>query len=196
MEHIKFLTNILKPWDELNELLSQPFAVQPDISDLTRQVESIAVSLSHYREQEGGSRKRTSLMNDIADTAKHGSLRDQNRITLCAVSSCFLCDENDRFLFLRNIPFITYKTNQNQTFDFMSESLAEIKDIMASDGINVGRNIDISQSVNAEYEGVIRLKFDTKYCLHMDSASLRTFKENSDGELVSYAPKEVRFELY
>jgi len=47
MTQHRFINDILKPWDELNSLLSQQYAFQPDLSDITRLAGNIAVSIRH-----------------------------------------------------------------------------------------------------------------------------------------------------
>ena len=50
---IRFLTYLVKPWDELNLLLSQRFAFQPDMSDVTRLAGSLAIATKHQAEVAG-----------------------------------------------------------------------------------------------------------------------------------------------
>src|SRR3972149_4774264 len=42
---LRFRTYLVKPWDELNLLLSQRFAFQPEMSDVTRHAGALAVAI-------------------------------------------------------------------------------------------------------------------------------------------------------
>ena len=71
---IVFLTNIVKPWSELNSLLSQRLAFQPEISDITRLAGLLSVSIKHQTEVAGFSRTvvdaesfENRLISDVAD---------------------------------------------------------------------------------------------------------------------------------
>jgi len=43
----RFLNDIVKPWDELNKLLGERLALQPDLSDVTRLAGALAVAIRH-----------------------------------------------------------------------------------------------------------------------------------------------------
>jgi hypothetical protein len=47
MSALRFLNDVVKPWDELNALLAKRLALQPDLSDVTRLAGSLAVAIRH-----------------------------------------------------------------------------------------------------------------------------------------------------
>jgi hypothetical protein len=56
-ESIRLITYLAKPWDELNEFLTQRFAFQPEISDVTRWAGALAAAIKHQAEISGFARK-------------------------------------------------------------------------------------------------------------------------------------------
>ena len=121
----QFLNDAVKPWDELNVLLAKPFAYQPEISDVTRMANSIAVAIKHQSEHWGSTRLQVdneslanSLMSDVADGWKHGGqkLRDHTRHNRMEVVSRFEVDEANRFRFVRNRILIAHASLGNVDF--------------------------------------------------------------------------------
>lgn len=197
MENLKFINDVLKPWEDFNQILSQPFAVQPELSSFTHIVNTLSVSISHYNEDKYLKRRKLkSLMNDIADTAKHIVLDKPERETVTAISSCFLCNDQGQFLFLRNIPFIYYKKYPDIKYDFMKASLLEIQEIMKEEKIDIGRKIPILEFQDPIYRKVAQLKFNPQYCIKMESINIKFFKEGDNKELIPYDPPKVNFKLY
>jgi len=49
----RFVNDVVKPWDELNALLSQRYAFQPDLSDVTRLAGTLAVAIKHQADLAG-----------------------------------------------------------------------------------------------------------------------------------------------
>lgn len=47
MTKLKFMNHVLRPRDELNELLSLQYAFQPDLSAVTRLAGNIAIAIRH-----------------------------------------------------------------------------------------------------------------------------------------------------
>src|SRR4051794_35763570 len=101
---IKFITVIIKPWENLNAALSRPYAVQPGISDFTLMTGSLAVSIKHLAEMNGLAIRELAfesqpyrVMSDVADASKHGELKDKDRNNSLVVSSMFEGDGEARF---------------------------------------------------------------------------------------------------
>lgn len=44
---LRLINDVVKPWEELNALLVQRFAFQPDLSDVTHLASALAVSIKH-----------------------------------------------------------------------------------------------------------------------------------------------------
>ena len=49
----RFVNDVVKAWDELNALLSQRYAFQPDVSDVTRLAGALAVAVKHQADLAG-----------------------------------------------------------------------------------------------------------------------------------------------
>ena len=103
---VRFLTYFVKPWDELNLLLAQRFAFQPDVSDVTRLADALAIAIKHQSEVAGVCRSAVDaasienrLMSDVADAAKHGKLRNPSRDNSLQIGALFECSPDNKFRF-------------------------------------------------------------------------------------------------
>lgn len=195
---LKFLNDILKPWDELNNLLMNPYCVSPELSDITRHAESIAISLSHFAENSGlCKRKETSddllentILIDIADMGKHGHLRDQNRENNLVVFSMFECSDNNQFRFLRNVINIHHNTYEKN--DFMEISLIAIRYWMEKLALVLHREILYS---NGEFNEKAILIFNPQYCIQIKNTKYLFVKEGENGRYVPFDPAGFYIEI-
>jgi len=86
-KEIKFINDILKPWDELNDLLAKPYVYEPGISDIIRMATNLAIAINHWCDLEKENKKEIinlsasyKLMVDIANMVKHRApLYDRTR---------------------------------------------------------------------------------------------------------------------
>lgn len=195
-----FLTNIVKPWDELNSLLSQRYAFQPEISDVTRLAGSLSVSIKHQAEVAGNSRTKTDeestenrLMSDVADAWKHGELKNPKRNNSLSVGSQFECSEDNNFRFIRNVLTINHATDG--ALDFMETSKEAIKYWINKLSMPISWNPPILEG-DMEFHKEAYLFFNPKYQISMGSTNLQIVKRNSDNQLIPYDSPEVRFAVY
>ncbi|MCG3685359.1 hypothetical protein L5F35_03925 [Aliarcobacter butzleri] len=194
----KFMNDILKPWDELNELLSQPYCVEPGLSTFTKMATDIATSISHFAETSGietrekGAKACLSnqIMIDIADMCKHGKLRKSDRENEINVSSIFEYIEPSKFKFLRNIINIKHNTHGNH--DFMKSSLQAIFYWTTKLGIDLKRELIISSNLESEKA---TLFFNPNFCIHAEKATLNFKKKDIHGNLVDYDPSRFYIEI-
>lgn len=128
---LRLINNVIKPWEELNALLAERFAFQPDLSDVTRLASALAVSIKHQADQRGVSQSAVDsvsfenrLMSDVADAAKHGQLRDSARNNKLYVASCFEYAGTRGFRFIRNTVTIAHATSGEH--DFMVTALSAL----------------------------------------------------------------------
>ena len=196
----RFINDIVKPWDELNSLLRENFAFQPDLSDITRLAGGIAVSIRHQVDFSTLDDKKANesciahrIIADTGDFWKHGSLRKEERNSPIAVSAAFEFSESLGFRFIRNIIFVEHKSLG--THDFMETSATAIKFWLTQHNININWQGAIIESQN-HFESTARLGFNSKYCTSMSSVQLRFLKNNSDGSYTPIDPPEVKFEVY
>lgn len=47
---IKFISEIVKPWETLNQELSRPFSMNPEVNDYVTMAIGITVALKHFPE--------------------------------------------------------------------------------------------------------------------------------------------------
>jgi hypothetical protein len=93
----RFVNDVVKPWDELNALLVQRYAFQPDLSDVTRLAGALAVAIKHQADLAGCTDRsaidaaslENKLMSDVGDFWKHGPLRESSRNNSLSVSAMF-----------------------------------------------------------------------------------------------------------
>ncbi len=77
---LSFTTEIIRPWEELNNELSKHYSVSPQHSVFINKAHAIAVALKHFSEANGGAKspelnplsENYSIISDLADTKKHG----------------------------------------------------------------------------------------------------------------------------
>ncbi|MGV3636994.1 MAG: hypothetical protein ACO1NQ_05030 [Flavobacteriales bacterium] len=108
-QSLRFLTEVVKPWERLNQELGKSFSLSPEVNDLTSKANSLAVSLAHFLEFEIGTPAK-SLFNapvsfraivDLADSYKHRVLRKPERMCQLSVSSMFERNHDAMVRFLR-----------------------------------------------------------------------------------------------
>lgn len=122
---IKFISEIVKPWETLNQELSRPFSMNPEVNDFVTKAIGIAVALKHFPESTKKIKPETlvpdsldySIISDLADSAKHGELRKPERECKLTVSSMFERNQDAKVRFLRSRISITHNTHGK--IDFM-----------------------------------------------------------------------------
>lgn len=198
----RFLNDICKPFDELNALLVQRYAFEPELSDITRMAGSIAVSLRHIPESAGYSDRAISnessenrLIIDVADSWKHGSLRDPGRNSQLFVSAMFEWQPEKGFRFLRNGLAIVHSTLGEH--DFLKTALGAIRFWIQKLPLGIawkgsGKILEVPE----EFHPTAFLFYDSRYCISMKNTRFRFFSRAEGGELAAVDPSEVRMEIY
>jgi len=200
MNQQRFINDIIKPWNELNSLLRENFAFQPELSDITRLAGGIAVSIRHQVDfssiddkQANESCPAHKIIADAGDYWKHGSLRKEERNSPITVSAAFEFSEPEGFRFIRNIICIEHKSLG--AHDLMETSATAIKFWLNHHNINLTWQGTTLESQN-HFEPTARLGFNPKYCTSMSSVQLRFLKKNADGTYAPIDPPDVKFEVY
>ena len=204
---LKFLNDIARPWDELNNLLIQRYAFQPDLSSITLLVTSLSNAIKHQVdilaiEQNKSTKKLQKQINqesqdariisDVSDAAKHVQLHDSNRQNNIYVAAMFEVNSEDCFRFLRNTAFIEHKTLGE--YDFMQTSLNAINYWIKKRNLNITWSSKVLEA-NNDYFPTAFLIFESKYCLNMTSMRLKLFKRDSNNSLQPFDHKEVHLEI-
>lgn len=187
----KFMNDILKPWDDLNKLLVNPYCVEPNLSSITKMASDIATSISHFAEVSEIDKRwkianesfDNKLMIDIADMNKHGKLNDETRHNTISVASMFEYIDENKFKFLRNKIIVEHVSHGS--FDFMEISLKAIMYWIERLELVCDRNILISDS---EIASKATLIFNPDYCIHAESARYNFLKKNIKKILIPYDP--------
>jgi hypothetical protein len=124
-EKLKFINDVIKPWETLNRQLSFPFSVNTSVSDFTNSAASLAVSIKHFPESTHSLRPKDLLsesepykiFSDLADSLKHGRLSDSARQCTLYAGSMFERSKEGLVRFLRNT--VNIKHNTFGDLDFM-----------------------------------------------------------------------------
>lgn len=210
MTDLKFINNVIKPWDELNRLLTHRYAVEPGLSDITRMATSLAVFINHYGEPDIPTAVSTSespdmkTIRDIADASKHPALRNPGRNKPVSVGSHFEVRDDGQFSFLRNGVHIEHATEGK--LDFMVVALASIRFWIDRLGIDVGGWWSELKEASQEYYPTAWLEFEPKYCIRMGTTNFRFFKREGEvltpfdpqieiGEIYREGELETRYEI-
>jgi len=127
-DKIKFINDIIKPWEILNRELSFPFSINTSISDFTNRASSLAVTLKHFPENTHNLKPKNliaesdayKIFSDLADSLKHGKLTDERRQCVIYVGSMFERSKDGLVRFLRNT--VNIKHNTYGELDFMEIS--------------------------------------------------------------------------
>jgi hypothetical protein len=136
-EKLKFINDIIKPWEILNRQLSYPFSINTSVSNFTKDAGSLAVSLKHFPESVHSLKPKDlilesdtyKIISDLADSLKHGQLSDNNRQCTLYAGSMFERSKEGLVRFLRNTVNIRHNTYGN--LDFM-ETAKQVALFLAS----------------------------------------------------------------
>lgn len=204
---LKFLNDIVKPWDELNALLIERYAFQPDLSDVTTRVTALSNVIKHQVDilaLERGCRPKkvqqeidaeseaARMISDVSDAAKHVRLTDSKRQNSIFVASMFEVNSEGFFRFLRNGVFVDHATLGRR--DFMQIALVAIEYWSRK------RQLDLAWSGKLAEAGMnffptAFLHFNPKYCINMSSAQIMFFSRDEAGDLNPFDPEVVQFEI-
>lgn len=201
---LKFLNDVVKPFDELNSFLTERLAVQPELSDVTYRATTLATKLSHYPERASSVKKKreleqncsaNQLICDIADFDKHGSLRDPFRNNSINVIAYFEGNDRNEFRFIRNAIMVQHE--RVGSIDFMETALEAITSCDKHLGLGLcDRWQAVIKEAPNEFSSTAYLKFDPNHCISMEKTRIRFHKRNEQGVLVRYDPPDVLFEVY
>lgn len=200
MSALRFINDVVKPWDELNTLLAKRLALQPDLSDVTRFAGSLAVAIRHQVDTVG---LKDSIVNaecfehrvisDTADFWKHGSLRDPDRNNRFSTEAFFEYENGKGFSFLRNALFVEHASLGKH--DFLQTSLIAIDYWINKQGFKVTWQGSIRDNPTEFHEEAF-LNFESEKCISVSKVRLGFFSRKTNGSLERTCPPEVRFAVY
>jgi hypothetical protein len=200
MPAIRYFSDIVQPWDELNGLLAKRLALQPDPSDVTRLAGSLAVAIRHQVEILGIKDSQANaecfdhrVISGTADFWKHGSLRKQERNNCFSAESFFKYESEKGFSFLRNALFVEHVSLGKH--DFLQASLAAIYYWINKRGFNVVWQGTVRENPTEFFEEAF-LNFESEKCIALSQVRLSFFSRQQNGLLESVDPPEARFAVY
>lgn len=200
MPTLRFLNDIIKPWDELNALLAKRLALQPDLSDVTRLAGALAVAIRHQVDVVGLKDTEANtecvehrIVCDVGDFYKHGSLRNPSRNNRFSTEAFFEYGPGKGFSFLRNTLFVEHATLGKH--DFLQTTLAAIHYWMNKRALSINWNGIVFENPTDFHEEAF-LNFDSEECISMKQVRLGFFLRGENAELQRVNPPEVRFAVY
>ena|SRR5258708_4759438 len=197
-KRIKFLNDIIKPWHELNDLLSKPYAYEPGLNDATRMAGNLAITIKHQCDHEKAERQKIDnesasnrIMSDVADMIKHHELGDKKRENGLSLSSMFECS-GDRFKFLRTRITVKY-TNGNE-FDFVVEAINAMNFWANRNGWALPKQLEI-KFCEEGFKNKAVLSYESSKSIYMQSVQINFFQRNATGVLEPHDPENLAIEL-
>lgn len=200
-EAIKFISEIVKPWETLNRQLSAAFSMNPAINDFITTANSLTVSIKHLPESilklkpEDLSKESQAyeIISDLADSLKHGQLRKPERECKLSVASMFERNSEAKVRFLRNRISIVHNTHGK--IDFMECAMES--------AVFVAQKLDISTDWNpqifnnsGEFSNEIKVHATRQHQVAWTGMSLEIVQLNSDGKYENVDLNgEVKFTL-
>ena len=200
-EAVQFLNDIVRPWDQLSELLTIRSLLEPENSEPIRQAKNIAIAIRHYPEVFGASWKsyphapeEISILVDVADTAKHRELNNQSRHATLQASSDFEINEEGKFRFIKNSINIRHAFKGDH--DFLVTARSAIKFLLSAQGILTSWPGVLREAPNEFYPTAF-LYFDPRLNISADKTTFRTFRRTEEDNLELFDPTTViHFEVY
>ena len=197
----RFLTYLVKPWDDLNALLGRPIAIQPDHSDVTGRAYSLAVAIKHQCDWDGPRQRGTintlsaenRLMSDIADSFKHGRLDDANRMSNLAVAAQFEGNSSNQFRFMRNVIIVSHASLGEH--DFMMASRSAIQFWIGRLGLPLLWSPEVIDAPS-EFADEMTLAFSSDYQVSMSETRIRVVRRTLAGEFEQYDPPSFKLAVY
>jgi hypothetical protein len=187
---IRFVAEIIKPWESLNVDLGKPFSMNPAINDFTTWAYALAVSIKHIPEAclkakpryLGKQSRPYEVMSDLADSFKHGSLSNLNRQCNLVVGSMFERNSAAKVRFLRNRITITH--SKYGKIDFMQYSLESALFIFKKMEIQINWLPKILNN-SGEFSDEIKVHASNKNQVVWTGMQLEFVKLNDSGDYIN-----------
>lgn len=187
-EAVKFISEIVKPWEILNNKFSTPLSMNPSINDFITSANALTISIKHLPEsliqakpndlaQENRSYE---IMHDLADSIKHGhnNLRNQGRRSTIDVSSMFERNSDAMVRFLRNRISIMHSTYGK--IDFMECTMEASKFIAEKLNVRTDWNPQITNN-NGEFSNEINVHASIENQVYWTAMKLEFVEFDANG---------------
>lgn len=196
---LKFATDIIRPWERLNQELVNQNSIDSDVSDFISEAVSLAIKLSHFAEAAGRKDIRTNkkliafnVIVDIADAAKHNDVVNTDRSNRLYISSLFEGTEEGMFRFIRNS--IKVQHSKYGLFDFLQLAKEASSHIFTSLNLVIFWNPSILEAPFIFTDKVFLGIYFT-HQITWSGLNIEFFKRDTLNELVHYDPPSWIFEL-
>ena len=187
-EAVKFISEVIKPWEILNNKFSTPLSMNPAINDFITSANALTISIKHLPEsliqakpydlaQEN---RAYEILHDLADSIKHGAnnLRNQGRRSTIDVSSMFERNPDATVRFLRNRISIMHNTNGK--IDFMECTMEASKFIAEKLDVRTDWNPQIINR-NGDFSNEIYVHASVENQVHWQAMKLEFVELQADG---------------
>ena len=210
----KFIQYVIKPYNSLSSELSKPWAQEPGLNDYLHSSIQLATNIAHFPEQylvNQGIKERKnqypklevlrqkypslSLMRDVSDIAKHGTLGSKNRETESSVSTVMEVREDGMFRFIRNVIEVKY-TVSGDVHDFMKDAYFVINALIDEYGFCDKNKVLPSTNQRLEFSNVCSLYFNHDREVAMSHSNIKFVKKNITGEFMPSNPPIGRVEWH
>lgn len=195
---LKFVTEILRPWERLNQELVKQVSIDSSVSELISIAGDLAIKISHFPEvaekkhvRTNKSLKEFSIIVDIADKLKHNKMDDEKDNKL-SISSQFEGNSKNEFRFIRNSVKVNHNTHGK--YDFLEISKKAIDFLISKLSLNIYWNPPILEAPEI-FDTKVFLEVHLIYQITWQGLEIEFFKRDSDGNLIHYDPPEWIFHL-
>lgn len=187
-EALKFITEIIKPWEELNIKFSTPLSMNPAINDFITSANALAITIKHMPEalvqakphDLAAQNKPYEIMHDLADSIKHGQLRNTGR--QCTLSVYLMFERNPgsnaTFRFLRNSIIINHNTYGD--IDFMECAMEASKFVSEKIDVRISWNPQIISN-KGDFSNEINVHASSQNQVYWQSVKLNFVEFDTDG---------------
>lgn len=186
-EVIRFISEVIKPWETLNQQLAAPFSMNPAINDFITTANALTVSIKHLPEAIAKIKPEVlakelqsyEIISDLADSLKHGELRKPERECKLSVSSMFERNEKAEVRFLRNR--ISIQNNTYGKIDFIECAMESAIFIAEKLDIKTDWNPKIFNN-SGEFSNEIKVHATKKHQVAWTGMAFETVQLNADGK--------------
>jgi hypothetical protein len=187
---MRFVSEVVRPWELLNKELSKSFSLNPTINDYTTRAYALAVSIKHTPEANQKAHLQEVLLqarpyeviSDLADSFKHGILRNSTRQCTLVVGSMFERNSDAKVRFLRNR--VTIRHNTHGKIDFMKCSQESALLVSRTLALPVDWS-PIIRNNSGDFSDEIRVHASKSNQVDWTGMQLEFVQSNDIGELVS-----------
>ena len=186
-EAIRFISEVIKPWETLNQQLAAPFSMNPAINDFITIANALTVSIKHLPEAIAKIKPEVltkelqsyEIISDLADSLKHGKLRRPERECKLSISSMFERNEKAEVRFLRNR--ISIQHNTYEKIDFMECAMESAIFIAEKLDIKTDWNPKIFNN-SGEFSNEIKVHATKKHQVAWTGMAFETVRLNENGK--------------